>query len=140
MRVAERRTNLCERQTERWRPPLQTASKSSVHRILGTMRRFLDLQTASIWADLAADLPGVRGTVLDVGCGAQPFRELFDPGVRYIGLDTINAKAHFGYEAPDTTYFQGNTWPVADASIDFILCTETLEHVKATDYFLAEAY
>ncbi len=30
-------------------------------------------------------------------------------------------------------------WPVEDASVDFILCTETLEHVLDTRQFLAEA-
>jgi SAM-dependent methyltransferase len=88
---------------------------------------------------VSAELPGVEGTALDVGCGAQPFRRLFRPSVRYRGIDTIDAKTHFDYEVPDTSYYEGNVWPVKDGSVDFILCTETLEHVYDTKQFLAEA-
>jgi len=104
------------------------------------MRRFLDLQVASIWADVSAELPGVRGTALDVGCGSQPFRELFNPNVRYQGVDIRDA-SHFGYNnVPDTIYYSGDVWPVADASVDFVLATETLEHVEDPGKFLAQAY
>jgi SAM-dependent methyltransferase len=84
-------------------------------------------------------LPSLGGTVLDVGCGAQPFRSLVNPTATYLGIDTDGAKAHFGYEMPNTTYFSGNVWPVADASVDVVLCTETLEHVLETRQFLFEA-
>ena len=56
-----------------------------------------------------------------------------------MGIDTNAAKPHFGYEMPDTTYFSGDVWPVLDASMDVVLCTETLEHVLETRRFLAEA-
>src|SRR5437660_4626608 len=109
-----RRTNMAERQTEFWGPPLLPAPRTGSLRIVTLIRRFLDLQMASIWADVAAELPSVRGTALDVGCGAQPFRELFNPNVRYRGVDTVDAKSHFGYNVPDTTYYDGDVWPVAD--------------------------
>jgi SAM-dependent methyltransferase len=99
----------------------------------------LDLQSGSIWRDAAAELRDVRGTALDAGCGAQPFRRLFHRSVRYIGIDTIHAKARFGYEVPDTLYYEGCDWPVTDSSVNFVLCTETLEHVYDARHFLAEA-
>ncbi len=64
---------------------------------------------------------------------------MFSKEARYIGLDSINSKAHFGYETPDTLYYSGPVWPVPDASIDFILCTETLEHIPDPSVFLNEA-
>ena len=135
-----RRTNMAERQEEAWRPPLHNAPDSVLYRVVAVIRRFLDLQMASIWADVSAELPLVRGTALDVGCGSQPFRGLFNPEVRYQGVDTVHAKSRFGYKVPDTIYYDGSVWPVADGSIDFVLCTETLEHVEDTSGFLAEAY
>jgi SAM-dependent methyltransferase len=84
-------------------------------------------------------LPTLHGAVLDVGCGAQPFRSLVSPQATYFGIDTDAAKAHFGYEMPNTTYFSGDVWPVATASVNVILCTETLEHVLETRRFLTEA-
>ena len=133
-----RRTNMVFRKTETWRPPLFTASNGWFDQLQFAARRFLDLQTASIWNDLSLELPAVRGAVLDVGCGAQPYRSLFRPDVRYLGIDTADARAHFGYEVPDTRYFEGNVWPVSDSSINFILCTEALEHVTNPTQFLAE--
>jgi SAM-dependent methyltransferase len=127
------------RQGEGWRPPLFPFPAGGFGRWVAAARRFLDVQAGSGWADLSAVLPVVRGVAVDVGCGAQPFRPLFHPSVTYIGIDTADAKAHFGYEVPDTRYFTGDRWPVDDASADFVLCTETLEHVPDSARFLAEA-
>jgi SAM-dependent methyltransferase len=134
--------NLAERTEETWRPPLFAPPAAGGGAALrDAVRRLLDLQAGSIWRDLARELPPVRGCVLDVGCGAQPYRGLFARGgVTYTGLDTAEAKAHFGYEVPDTRYFSGTTWPAESGSADFVLATEALEHVREPRAFLAEAY
>jgi SAM-dependent methyltransferase len=133
------RSNMVEANSESWRPQLFTATTTRLSQFLAAVRRFFDIQAGSGWRDLSAVLPSVRGTVLDVGCGAQPFRSLVNVEANYLGIDTDAAKAHFGYEMPNTTYFSGNVWPVADASVNLVLCTETLEHVLETRRFLAEA-
>jgi SAM-dependent methyltransferase len=134
-----RRTNMVEDPSESWRPPLfARPSPGGFAKLLAAARRFVDIQAGSTWMDVAAVLPSVRGSVLDVGCGAQPFRSLVHPDATYLGIDTEGAKAHFGYEMPDTTYFTGDRWPVADGSIDFVLCTETMEHVFDTRGLLSE--
>ena len=75
-------------------------------------------------------------TVLDVGCGAQPYRGLLNPSVKYIGIDTTDA-THFGYRVPDTIYIDAeDDWPVADGSVDAVMSTETLEHVPDPASFL----
>jgi SAM-dependent methyltransferase len=107
--------------------------------MLAAARRMLDLQAASIWRDLRDELPAVRGTLVDVGCGAQPYRGLLGPDVRYIGIDTNTAKTNFGYQLPEVIYFEGDTWPVPDDEADVILATETLEHIPEPSRFLAEA-
>jgi len=131
---------MVETPPERWRPPLlPNPAAGKFERSLAPLRRFFDIQAGSVWRDLAAVLPDVRGRVLDVGSGAQPYRPLVHPDATYMAIDTEAAKPHFGYEAPDTRYFRGDVWPVEDASIDFIICTETLEHVLDTKQFLGEA-
>ncbi len=41
---------------------------------------------------------------------------------------------------PDTRYYDGFSWPIADDSADVVLATETLEHVSDPEQFLQEAY
>lgn len=132
--------NMVARQGESWRPPLLPPPNTLSTRLLAKLRRFLDIQNGSIWRDLAGELPHVQGTVLDIGCGAQPYRCLLRPDVRYIGIDTADAKAHFGYEIPDTLYFTGDRWPVDDGNADVVLATETLEHIPDPANFLLEAF
>jgi SAM-dependent methyltransferase len=138
-RLSER-PNLAEVRTETWRPPLHDTPDTRSHRWRAAARRILDLQAASIWRDLACELPHARGLVVDVGCGAQPYRPLLGQEARYLGIDTVDAKANFGYEIPDTVYFEGETWPVEDESADVIVCAETLEHVLRPEGLLVEAH
>ncbi len=132
------RENLVQHRAEQWRPPLHSAGKGAGARLIQTVSRFLDLQLGSIWRDLSRVLPEVRGVVVDVGCGAQPFRTLFDSSVCYIGVDTEDAEAHFGYRTSDTRYYPGGRLPIEDGSSDFVLCTETLEHIVRPLAFLCE--
>lgn len=127
------------RTTERWQPPPFSPLNSRRSRGLARARRLADLQAASIWRDLRCELPQARGDALDVGAGAQPYRTLLPPKVRYRAIDIEQAEARFGYRLPDTEYFAGPQWPVAGASADLVLATETLEHVLDPATFLAEA-
>jgi SAM-dependent methyltransferase len=137
--TSARRTDVSDQREERWQPPPFTSVDGPTGRVVTSIRRLVDVQASSIWNDLAIELKTVTGTLLDVGCGAQPYRTLVPSDVRYIGIDTADAKDRFGYQVPDTTYFTGDRWPVADAEIDTVLCTETLEHVLTPLDFLAEA-
>jgi SAM-dependent methyltransferase len=134
------RNNMVNAASESWRPQLFSGATSRFAFFTAAIRRFFDIQAGSAWRDLSAILPTVEGTILDVGCGAQPFRSLVNPRAVYQGIDTTEAKAHFGYEMPDTTYFSGDVWPAADQSVDVVLCTEALEHVLDSRQFLAEAH
>ena len=128
------RRNQLDRATETWRPPLFKPVKTRSDHWLAAARRFLDLQAGSIWRDLRQLVPESRGVILDVGCGAQPYRSLVDPVASYRGIDYADAQRHFGYSMPDTTYYEGDRWPVSDASVDVVLSTETLEHVPDPPY------
>ena len=134
------RPNLAERQRDRWRPPALEPGRSALGRLAAATRRFFDLQAGSVWNDVAAGVAVTRGKVVDVGCGAQPYRALLPAGTTYVGLDVDQAEAHFGYAVPDTIHFDGGRWPDATHDADLVLCTEALEHVLAPPQLLAEAF
>ena len=130
--MGKTRENLVNRQQELWKPPPCVE--------LGGVRRFFDLQAGTVWNDLAPLLSKTEGTLLDAGCGAQPYRPLLPPGVRYIGIDQRAAEADFGYKTPDTIYYSGDRWPVENGMADTVLSTETMEHLRDPRTFLAEAF
>jgi SAM-dependent methyltransferase len=133
--------NLALRSEERWRPPTFQPTNDRRSRGAAAVRRFFDLQAGSLWRELSEALATVRGTVLDVGCGAQPYRRLLPSGTEYIGIDTERAYADFGYAIPDVRLIgEDGRWPVQDAQVDVVLATETLEHVAEPPAFLAEAH
>jgi SAM-dependent methyltransferase len=134
-----RRQDMTSREQERWRPPVYSPVKTPGQRLFHAIRCYFDVQAGSVWNDLAAELPHARGRVLDVGCGSQPYRSLLPSDVDYVGIDIAEADAHFGYKIPDTIYYQGDVWPIDDNSVDYILCTETMEHVPDPVQFLGQA-
>ena len=106
------RNNMVEATSETWRPQLFAATNTRLSVLLAAFRRFFDIQAGSAWRDLSAVLPLLQGTVLDVGCGAQPFRSLFSRRTTYLGIDTDAAKAHFGYEMPTRPTFRVMSGPL----------------------------
>ena len=133
--------NLALRTQERWRPPTFEPVVGRRARLGAAVRRFFDLQAGSLWRDLSPVLSRADGTLLDVGCGAQPYRGLLPPTTVYIGLDTERAQEDFGYAMPDVlTIGEDGHWPLDDARADIVLATETLEHVVDPPAFLVEAH
>lgn len=113
---------------EGFRPMPHTGPRGNVARLQFAARLMLDLQVRSVHRDMRRFLPRLSGKVLDVGCGQSPYRHLLGPGAEYVGMD-FEGSSHFAYERePDVTYFDGVHFPLEDASIDHVICTEVLEH------------
>jgi SAM-dependent methyltransferase len=102
------------------------------------MRTLLDMQVASVLQHLCPWLRERSGTLLEVGCGAQPYRHLVPAACRYTGLDWEQAGVHFAYRLPDTVYYDGERFPFADGSFDSLFHTEVLEHIYYSGQFLSE--
>jgi SAM-dependent methyltransferase len=134
------RKNLAERAGENWKPPALEPPRTAMQRWVAGVRRYFDLQAGSVWNDVSDLVADAHGKVVDVGCGAQPYRSLLPKTVEYVGIDIAEAQANFGYEAPDTVYFSGTKWPKQAEDADLLLCTEALEHVPAPAVFLKEAF
>lgn len=102
------------------------------------LRSLLDMQVASVYRDLRPWLEERSGTLLEVGCGAQPYRYLVPDVCHYIGLDWEQAGEHFDYHLPDTVYYSGDRFPFEDGSFDNLFHTEVLEHIFHTGHYLTE--
>jgi SAM-dependent methyltransferase len=138
--MQKQRENLAERRAESWRPPPLNPGNNAHQRLAAIVRRLFDLQAGSIWADVEQPLKEARGKVVDMGCGGQPYRGLLSPNVEYVGIDIAEADERFGYQAPNTLYFNGTEWPAAAKGADLVLCTEVLEHMLDPRRFLSEAH
>jgi SAM-dependent methyltransferase len=97
-----------------------------------------DLQIASVLRKLAPWLAMRTGTVLEIGCGAQPYRHLLPSTCVYTGLDWEKAEEHFSYRVPDTVYYDGSEFPFPDYAFDSLFHTEVIEHVYEAKLFLRE--
>lgn len=102
------------------------------------LRRLCDLQVASVLYYLTPWLAELKGKVLEVGCGAQPYRHLVPAACRYQGLDWKKSKEFFKYYVPDTIYYDGNGFPLESCFFDAVFHTEVLEHVYHVAGFLSE--
>jgi SAM-dependent methyltransferase len=76
---------------------------------------------------LSAQLPNLRGTLVDIGCGYMPYKRLVlaPPSrvKRYIGIDLHDNS----YQRPDLEW-DGRSLPLKDDSADCALATEVFEH------------
>jgi len=117
-------------------PPGKTISS----RLLYRLRPLLDLQVASVVRALTPWLAALKGNVLEVGCGSQPYRHLIPSRCAYLGLDWYLAQTAFGYLAEEVIYFDGRTFPLKEGSFDNLFHTEVLEHINAPFRFLKECH
>lgn len=94
------------------------------------------LSRRELYRALCKYAPRLRGKVLDFGCGTTPYRSLLSSSVTYIGLE---------YDSPENRrhkqadiFYDGETIPLDDASIDGLLSTQCLEHVSNPEQIVTE--
>ena len=93
------------------------------------------------WPVLAPLIPTEPGvTILDYGCGnGEIIREMrrLNPEARYLGVDVSEtAIARARTRLPDATFYavrDGERVPIEGGVIDFVFCSEVIEHVYDTE-------
>lgn len=80
--------------------------------------------------------------VLDVGCGAQPYRFLFEKpymrNVEYIPVDWEGAEENFSYSNNNIVHYDGVHFPFHEEEFDVVFHTEVAEHISDLSYFFKE--
>ena len=107
------------------------------NRLLFAVRCVVDLQLLTTYAYLREQLPRLRGSVLDVGAGESPWRELL-ADAEYTGLDVESANNFGMRRRPEMVYYDGGRMPFADGSFSHVMTSEVLEHVPDPKAFMAE--
>jgi len=87
--------------------------------------------------EIAAMAASASGTVLDVGCGTAPYRAFF-AHTNYIGVEVAAASKYGSAKRGADLLYDGSSLPIADESVDYILCNQVLEHVFEPGLFLRE--
>jgi len=125
---------------ESFTPPANLGPQAGlVARIRYAARRVLDLQVWTVVRDCTPWLRRRQGTLLEVGCGHQPYRHFVGKSCAYFGLDIADGAATFGTRNVDgVVHYAGGTFPYPDGAFDSVFHTETLEHVIDPTGFLRE--
>jgi SAM-dependent methyltransferase len=75
--------------------------------------------------------------VVDAGAGEVRFRELFDPGTRYVALDRGVGDISWDYSRLDVVADLGAI-PLASGRADIVINTQVLEHVRSPEDVIGE--
>jgi SAM-dependent methyltransferase len=97
-----------------------------------TWRQPLFLHYEPLLRALEPRVRSLRGRVLDVGCGMQPYRRWMHPSVTYTGLDREGPLSQ-----PDVVGTV-DALPFDDEVFDGLLSTQVFEHVRAPHDALRE--
>lgn len=113
---------------------LENISRVSTMELALENHHYLALKPIYKWMQTTA-YNAARGKMLDFGCGAMPYRDMFlDVVEEYIGADVAIAAG----ATPDLIIRPNEAIPVADNIFDTVLSTQTLEHVPDFVFYLNE--
>lgn len=79
------------------------------------------------------------GDLLDFGCGAKPYKDLFTNCNSYVGLD-IQTSGHNHENEQVDVFYDGKIIPFGDESFDTVFSSEVFEHIFNIDIILDELY
>lgn len=94
------------------------------------------LMRRHLWRTLSFEAASLSGKILDVGCGAKPYRSLFSAS-EYVGMD-VAVSGHDHADENIDVFYDGSIFPFPEASFDVVFMSEVLEHVPDAALTLSE--
>ncbi|WDE95960.1 class I SAM-dependent methyltransferase [Lentisphaera profundi] len=80
----------------------------------------------------------LKGDLIDFGCGAMPYKELFNVAT-YTGLDYAES-GHECEEQEGKIYYDGKKIPFEESSVDALFASEVFEHIFNLEQILEELH
>ena len=99
-----------------------------------TLNEYYDLDTRTVSEAVRTMGPRLGGSLLEVGCGAAPYRAFLEPLVRRYVASDYETTAHLDVVC------DGARLGFRSDSFDSVLCTQVLEHVRDPERVLREIY
>lgn len=94
------------------------------------------LPRRALWRAMQRASGALRGRILDVGCGVQPYRQLLSAADAIVGIE-IDTGQNRRSKCADV-YYDGVTLPFDAESFEGVVCNQVLEHVFEPELFVAE--
>ncbi len=95
---------------------------------LGMVINPFHITRSALYKILKSLAPGIKGDVLDFGCGSKPYETLFTSASSYCGVD-IKTSGHDHAQSKVDHFYDGNSLPFANEMFGAVVSFETLEHV-----------
>lgn len=90
------------------------------------------LSTKDLYQGLRHLFPTLTGRILDVGCRDKPYAIWLRHAHEHIGLDVLSGpKVEHVIE-------DGHPWPVTDASINAVICTQVIQHTRDVPHVIRQ--
>ena len=115
------------------------STRTYVQKLVKTFARLSHpyfIARSSLISRISCYAPTVTGSLLDVGCGSRPYRQLFSNCLCYNGLELLDRMSEF--QGENMFFFDGKSFPFPPASFCAVLCSQVLEHSEFPDTTLSE--